>query len=263
MLLEQAFHTIIECRHAAEYLESTTQSSAVCCDDRNASHRIFLCRGSRPLLWPLIGASRTSRAQSSRLAEFGGRGISFNIRRGSGLALFSAITRDKECLVARERFCAKSTARLVLEIDILQNFWSRSRTIKHAESFLDRPGRREAAAHEASSLPSLHTVNSQKVLDPKRPIREADIQAFFIRSPRQRTRHPNLRGGTLVEEIDQKLAVHHLMGSATHRGYCHCGRDQPARHQEAASQLGEWWLAVRASAIDQQPCRERARRVYR
>ena len=47
--------------------------------------------------------------------------------------------------------------------------------------------------------PREHTVDSQKVLDHIRPIREAGIQAFFIRLPRRRARHPDLRGGTLVE----------------------------------------------------------------
>jgi hypothetical protein len=49
------------------------------------------------------------RPQSSRLAEFGGREMSFNICRGTlgSLALFTAI-RDKECLVAREQLCTRS-----------------------------------------------------------------------------------------------------------------------------------------------------------
>ena len=44
-------------------------------------------------------ADTDTRAQSSRLAEFGGRGMSFNICRGT---LGSLVHRDKECLVARE-----------------------------------------------------------------------------------------------------------------------------------------------------------------
>jgi hypothetical protein len=66
-----------------------------------------------------------SRPQSSRLAEFGGRGMSFNICRGTlgSLAMFTAIrnasSRDgrlAEHLISQERAAPISNARIVEEV---------------------------------------------------------------------------------------------------------------------------------------------------
>ena len=85
---------------------------------------------------------------------------------------------------------------------------SRSRTMKHA---IDQGGgkRRLTGAPFSPREP----VDSLKVIDHIPPIRDADIQPL-IRLPRRRARHPNVHGGTLVEEIDRKLPMLQLMGSA-------------------------------------------------
>jgi hypothetical protein len=49
--------------------------------------------------------SFNSRPQSSRLAEFGGRGMSFNICRGT----LGDVHRDKECLVVIAAICGERT----------------------------------------------------------------------------------------------------------------------------------------------------------
>ena len=72
------------------------------------------------------------------------RGMSFNICRGTlgSLAMFTAI---RNCLVAREQLSARSTPRLILEIDIRQRLLVVVADDEAGGAFLDRPGRREAA----------------------------------------------------------------------------------------------------------------------
>ena len=88
------------------------------------------------------------RTQSSRLAEFGGLGISFNICRGTlgSLAMFTAI-RNASSRVSC--FALDSPPGLVLVIDIRQRLLVVVAHDKAGGAFLDQSGWQEAAGYDS------------------------------------------------------------------------------------------------------------------